>query len=187
MTREKHPRLRGEDVSQAMDTMSGLETPPLTRGRPSKPRSSAPKFRNTPAYAGKTSFTFASSCIFWKNPRLRGEDGIAEIVSGFHKETPPLTRGRPHPEHPGFRAGRETPPLTRGRHTQTFVPCGNCRNTPAYAGKTRFDARDPVGTQKHPRLRGEDGRLPPNRHPYTRNTPAYAGKTTRPSTAPRSQ
>ena len=51
---QKHPRLRGEDISLSVLTTPKVETPPLTRGRPGRQRCLAPLSRNTPAYAGKT-------------------------------------------------------------------------------------------------------------------------------------
>ena len=111
------------------------ETPPLTRGRPGCRRHACPRCGNTPAYAGKTRPTGWSRTWIWKHPRLRGEDFA--IVSEFNSmsETPPLTRGRQAP--PGYAAPAP-------------------RNTPAYAGKTSAPARKDRPDRKHPRLRGED-------------------------------
>ena len=70
----KHPRLRGEDKYVRRVKETGLETPPLTRGR-QLPTTSLTKYAgNTPAYAGKT------------RHQGRGRQDSAE--------TPPLTRGR---------------------------------------------------------------------------------------------
>ena len=51
---KKHPRLRGEDLPFSWMYPSSLETPPLTRGRPTIKNVKADGVRNTPAYAGKT-------------------------------------------------------------------------------------------------------------------------------------
>ena len=155
------------------------ETPPLTRGRPTATTKNARRTGNTPAYAGKT------------------RRGARE--SGQMRETPPLTRGRPSVAPMMRAAPKETPPLTRGRHEwrQTLPP--GFGNTPAYAGKTRSPFSTKCLSKKHPRLRGEDSHLSPERAfapetpPLTRgrhqvavqeavgngNTPAYAGKTHR--------
>ena len=133
---------------------------------------------NTPAYAGKTCGSCASSRPFWKHPRLRGEDLTGKT-----------TRIR----------SWETPPLTRGRLRESSDGHDDERNTPAYAGKTETPSRPFPKRWKHPRLRGEDRQTFADKlkewetPPLTRgrrrsgkrsrcacgNTPAYAGKTLR--------
>ena len=152
------------------------ETPPLTRGRRRRGRLPADRFRNTPAYAGKTGGLFPFLRGPRKHPRLRGEDASWDTDKDERTETPPLTRGRRKVAHPeNFRHG----------------------NTPAYAGKTWNPHAMRAGKGKHPRLRGEDysaerqGKREAETPPLTRgrqfgtyvrliwdgNTPAYAGKT----------
>ena len=71
---EKHPRLRGEDMTMRVRRSAVRETPPLTRGRHTLLRDVMGGFRNTPAYAGKTQGRSVIRQLFRKHPRLRGED-----------------------------------------------------------------------------------------------------------------
>ena len=172
----KHPRLRGEGSPFRDSLGSQWETPPLTRGRQWSPGCRGRYAGNTPAYAGKTRRLGCIAILSRKHPRLRGEDCT--------RETCP-------------RRKLETPPLTRGRLADLEIAADEGRNTPAYAGKTRFPSHDIRSRGKHPRLRGEDRSLQEQRRdlsetpPLTRgrlncaipedaahgNTPAYAGKT----------
>ena len=52
--KEKHPRLRGEDMRPRASDLAHLETPPLTRGRLPRLQPHLQRMGNTPAYAGKT-------------------------------------------------------------------------------------------------------------------------------------
>ena len=152
------------------------ETPPLTRGRLLFGSTGRQRYRNTPAYAGKTGLRPKRPRRVWKHPRLRGEDWGWRGPSGGRVETPPLTRGRPRDKgnqhadlwkHPRLRGedvshviavtcGEETPPLTRGRQEE-FGVVGQALETPPL---TR-------------------GRLTPDVQMFRLegNTPAYAGKT----------
>ena len=154
----KHPRLRGEDRQARRILEWQMETPPLTRGRPSCAARAHRPDRNTPAYAGKTGRHEDDRAPARKHPRLRGEDPEAGEERGGLLETPPLTRGRLRV----LRAHRRA----RG-------------NTPAYAGKTGPRSRGAASSEKHPRLRGEDVRRPNDQGRTEGNTPAYAGKTNR--------
>ena len=71
---EKHPRLRGEDWPACPIKRELVETPPLTRGRPSVIKNVGQNIGNTPAYAGKTFVPSSFVAPFRKHPRLRGED-----------------------------------------------------------------------------------------------------------------
>ena len=177
-----------------------METPPLTRGRPSVHP--------------------ATKRSFWKHPRLRGEDGHKKTGRGRKSETPPLTRGRRRPcgrlhgrcrntpayagktvvgdlttpqhgKHPRLRGEDlgclherghrwETPPLTRGRRGGSSRRRGESRNTPAYAGKTRRSpCRYAGGSETPPLTRGRpEANI--NWPKRLGNTPAYAGKTCQP-------
>ena len=133
--RWKHPRLRGEDGAFSWRCKAKPETPPLTRGRHLLGRLGRGVQGNTPAYAGKTDLKSVTERLEGKHPRLRGEDRTASPILLRTPETPPLTRGR-----------------QAGVHFEPFF----VGNTPAYAGKTPRTRREPKGTWKHPRLRGED-------------------------------
>ena len=83
---------------------------------------SAVPYRNTPAYAGKTTCPLVAPKRLRETPRLRGEDIYDRQAPVIEMETPPLTRGR----------------LQRCQSAQLHQG-----NTPAYAGKTR--GRRPAG------------------------------------------
>ena len=87
--REKHPRLRGEDVCGLAFVPCAVETPPLTRGRLRHFVQVLRASGNTPAYAGKTAWQLY---------------GVVQ-----YRETPPLTRGRPCVSAVPRRAIRNTP------------------------------------------------------------------------------
>ena len=172
----KHPRLRGEDLFLRLLLLTGMETPPLTRGRLEISLGGSASVGNTPAYAGKTDRILKKYSATGKHPRLRGEDAPKPSPNG------PL---------------EETPPLTRGRRDYGVKKAAAEGNTPAYAGKTTLEKPHLKRFEKHPRLRGEDsprkytGEVRPETPPltrgrllrwarrpvWTRNTPAYAGKT----------
>ena len=71
---QKHPRLRGEDGEELTGEELEAETPPLTRGRRQAVATVIADSRNTPAYAGKTSWSSGRPRVTGKHPRLRGED-----------------------------------------------------------------------------------------------------------------
>ena len=152
------------------------ETPPRMRGRLLKLLTSARTVGNTPAYAGKTSSTATTATRSGKHPRVCGEDLSPVSMLRLSTETPPRMRGRLM-----HRAG-------------VGVPEGN---TPAYAGKTKWQRVRHRQPWKHPRVCGEDRthgesvRFSRETPPRMRgrllkgglsklgagNTPAYAGKT----------
>ena len=176
MSLRKHPRLRGEDLSQRRARAAPEETPPLTRGRP----------RRLAAYQWAK----------WKHPRLRGEDAPISRSPPMKAETPPLTRGRqwrhrkgsglrgntpayagktacwrsscwPQRKHPRLRGedfgvkstrseSAETPPLTRGRLPRSAVALQTAETPPLTRGRLVFGESEDGGHG---------------------NTPAYAGKT----------
>ena len=93
-TREKHPRLRGEDLAMQEKQQLIEETPPLARGRHASLTMKNDLLRNTPACAGKTRRTRSSPSVGQKHPRLRGEDFTPTRRDLMREETPPLARGR---------------------------------------------------------------------------------------------
>ena len=132
-----------------------METPPLTRGRRSRGLHQHAHDGNTPAYAGKTSFSSAFWTIGWKHPRLRGEDAVTTRPAGANAETPPLTRGRHRLLLAAF-LGYGNTPAYAGKTKTILTVHDEIRNTPAYAGKTYYRQCWRCSLWKHPRLRGED-------------------------------
>ena len=152
------------------------ETSPHTRGKRLFAWLVRDGLRNIPAYAGKTvQFSFDASSSE-KHPRIRGENRDNACRDAGY---------------------RETSPHTRGKHSFFFRQALVERNIPAYAGKTHDEHASFSSDQKHPRIRGENYKLPKNHSwksetsPHTRgkpqrirrtrhrhrNIPAYAGKT----------
>ena len=72
--RGKHPRVCGEDINQNAAGGAGWETPPRMRGRLVSECHKMYLTRNTPAYAGKTSFSSLLMSLSRKHPRVCGED-----------------------------------------------------------------------------------------------------------------
>ena len=70
----KHPRVCGEDSPTASQVNPLLETPPRMRGRLIRSPSDGGNYRNTPAYAGKTTSASAWRRQSRKHPRVCGED-----------------------------------------------------------------------------------------------------------------
>ena len=111
-----HPRVRGEDRSPATSAESYTEPPPCARGRLQQRLPTKPRYRTTPACAGKTASHFATTSFIKNHPRVRGEDSFFIFLS-FRYEEPP--------------------PRARRRRRQKAVDHKAQRNTPACAGKTR--------------------------------------------------
>ena len=134
----KHPRVCGEDDFPLGSWPVRAETPPRMRGRLKINPLTDHENRNTPAYAGKTSYCFFHDCLFQKHPRVCGEDAI-NTVHAFRR--------------------LETPPRMRGRLLFTSIRLRKNRNTPAYAGKTLRLQPPSTRVKKHPRVCGEDSQV----------------------------
>ena len=154
----------------------GLETPPLTRGRPTLAVDHLPKVGNTPAYAGKTIAQASRASAVKETPPLtrgrRADQVGADSSTGNTPAYAGKTQRAPTPQarhgkHPRLRGEddeanlqslchEETPPLTRGRPERGGFRQAPPRNTPAYAGKTFHEEVENLPLGKHPRLRGED-------------------------------
>ena len=172
----KHPRRGGEDPCYAGRNTFDTETPPPRRGRHERPSKVTASYGNTPAEAGKTRLRTGSTSASGKHPRRGGEDTPQSSISRF---------------------GRETPPPRRGRRSHEQHRSGDRGNTPAEAGKTKWDQfEDFIPIETPPPRRGrlkadslsfDITETPPPRRGRrrcscqhadgVRNTPAEAGKT----------
>ena len=150
----------------------------------------------TPAYARKTLRPIRAKAINCNIPAYAGRPERIAVQENGRRNTPAYAGKTAYDENDPWEF-LETPPLTRGRLVQNRQPRARIGNTPAYAGKTGTTTSAGSHTQKHPRLRGEDGTGTtgpftfPETPPLTRgrpsivkafgpgvgNTPAYAGKT----------
>ena len=133
----KHLRLRGENRPAIISQMKAMETPPLTRRKPTRGVIAPALVRNTSAYAEKTTCQPGIRVALWKHLRLRGENTKPQRNFWQILETPPLTR-------------RKLLIIPRGRFFR--------RNTSAYAEKTHPVHVILVMDLKHLRLRGENNR-----------------------------
>ena len=93
-TWQKHPRVCGEDSLAARRPRGNVETPPRMRGRPGRGLTDHNSYRNTPAYAGKTTLEDLYDEVDEKHPRVCGEDIIPAEMIRPAAETPPRMRGR---------------------------------------------------------------------------------------------
>ena len=146
--------------------------------RGSRPHAAAHR-RITPAYAGKTAAECGDSTTREDHPRVCGENNLSEASLPCADGSPPRMRGKPQ---------------------EAVNAKWNGRITPAYAGKTQWQALRPRNRPDHPRVCGENGRSsaryrqvggsPPRMRGKpadeaakglpNRITPAYAGKTVQP-------
>ena len=152
---EKHPHARGEDMISGLHSLTRMETPPRTWGRPIRRGGARVCLRNTPTHVGKTrkqgSYVFQS----WKHPHARGEDPV------------PLD---------SYRITKETPPRTWGR--LVVAPSGGVapRNTPTHVGKTGVLLPVLSVAWKHPHARGEDYVRGQGLVPYAETPPRTWGR-----------
>ena len=152
----EHPRVRGENTGEMMQSLSQRGTSPRARGKLLKKAITRENVRNIPACAGKTSMVGVSGAWVTEHPRVRGENRPEHMATVTSEGTSPRARGKQH--------------LLRNRFVQP-------RNIPACAGKTTLCASlFPINLGTSPRARGKPG---PRAHEYrgVRNIPACAGKT----------
>ena len=130
----------------------------------------------TPAYAGKTMPLLRISYCSWDHPRVCGENKAERRETGRRKGSPPRVRGK---------------------QRRLLHACFYFGITPACAGKTALNGRNSITIRDHPRVCGENCKMPvdirvsPGSPPRVRGklralspslvcariTPACAGKT----------
>ena len=174
-----HPRSRGENLIWSLPDATAGGSSPLTRG---KRRRGSRRLRNCgliPAHAGKTVVSDSSLANFRAHPRSRGENPTAYRGNAANAGSSPLTRGKPlrglpgagpevaHPRSRGenaridaaIRLAQGSSPLTRGKRPITCA-IFQCKGLiPAHAGKTVARSPSIVGSEAHPRSRGENRRF----------------------------
>ena len=172
----EHPRVCGENVAALNLKMKPIGTSPRMRGKLVSLNAYRGQLRNIPAYAGKTRWAPNPSKKWAEHPRVCGENEVWRAANKDGKGTSPRMRGKPNPARPTGTWGR---------------------NIPAYAGKTCTIVKVGPLPWEHPRVCGENSKLPgwgklhfgtsprmrgkPAKigfsHRHFRNIPAYAGKT----------
>ena len=94
LSKEVHPRVRGDDVLETRIPSPRRGPPPRARGR----RFERPRHRvrggSTPACAGTTSHVNRSSPRRSVHPRVRGDDRISFRSFRYSRGPPPRARGR---------------------------------------------------------------------------------------------
>ena len=91
---QKHPHVRGEDLSCRVTDTFKTETPPRAWGRRVGCRFLQTYGRNTPTCVGKTPRRFSACSRLGKHPHVRGEDNIGIRAVFRVGETPPRAWGR---------------------------------------------------------------------------------------------
>ena len=110
-----HPRMRGEDLTDALHWGLTDGSPPHARGRPAIRTGALRRPGITPACAGKTVGSLTRSRLTTDHPRMRGEDALIGVL---------------------LFDGLGSPPHARGRRNCLRVVVGAPGITPACAGKT---------------------------------------------------
>ena len=151
-----HPRSRGENKSFHVDSVNGVGSSPLTRGKPVPRQSALIEVGLIPAHAGKTQPIQAESHGKGAHPRSRGENIKAAVSVVVEWGSSPLTRGKPgrcaageyarwaHPRSRGENIRQESngygnlgsSPLTRGKPGRALHRRVQGGLIPAHAGKT---------------------------------------------------
>ena len=157
ITKEAHPRSRGENRRYQYLQEYPLGSSPLTRGKHVRPPKPPTAPRLIPAHAGKTVDSFPSIPGSEAHPRSRGENGCGRRPRVSVKGSSPLTRGK----HAGARARP---------HAWGLIP--------AHAGKTYRHGGAASALGAHPRSRGENGRFVINVVTMVGSSPLTRGKPT---------
>ena len=164
MTREAHPRSRGENASAPDAISCGAGSSPLTRGKLLARRDHHRRNGLIPAHAGKTARRSRARRPCRAHPRSRGENLKVSALPPATAGSSPLTRGKPHPGSHGVDRGRLIP---------------------AHAGKTPLAATRIRAMRAHPRSRGENlpwaalADKPAGSSPLTRGKPMRGGRANR--------
>ncbi len=129
-----HPRRRGEQLSQYMETSDGKGSPPQARGAAAHgvQPGFAPGF--TPAGAGSSAWCPWPEAAWRVHPRRRGEQVMAKTIT-------PVTKG--------------SPPQARGAVDGAEPSVSEFGFTPAGAGSRVHSGAPSMASRVHPRRRGE--------------------------------
>ena len=90
-----HPRSRGENFACGAAITKNVGSSPLTRGKPSIPRTGRIAAGLIPAHAGKTSPHPPGRWARPAHPRSRGENASVFLGIAWSVGSSPLTRGKP--------------------------------------------------------------------------------------------
>ena len=153
---QKHPHLRGENLTKRRLSVEHLETSPPTWGKPSVNVEQVLIGGNIPTYVGKTRFTNFESVIAmetspptWGKPRRRDRErprpgniptyvGKTQALRAakHQAEKHPHLRGENEPVVMNCGLFSETSPPTWGKPGEVLDFRFEARNIPTYVGKT---------------------------------------------------
>ena len=131
-----------------------LGSPPHTRGKAPLRITLKANLRITPAYAGKSAFSFARQSFSRDHPRIRGEK-LLPLQDLLHEVDHPRIRGEKRVITWLKSCLPGSPPHTRGKVLAKTDAPACLRITPAYAGKRRRTMLRNCLRKDHPRIRGE--------------------------------
>ena len=157
-----HPRLRGEQGWRGRRRSKVRGSPPLARGTGKYYGTNGTRMRITPACAGNRAHIDAGIGRDEDHPRLRGEQFKTAALSGSPLGSPPLARGTVSPPCSRICFTSGSPPLARGTAISRRFGKMFCGITPACAGNSAPCDLLPPRHRDHPRLRGEQHKIPPD-------------------------
>ena len=150
-----HPRSRGENALNVIDSDVVTGSSPLTRGKLRVTSLSPAHLRLIPAHAGKTAGIRGRGVRRSAHPRSRGENASCSGPIPNEAGSSPLTRGK----------------LTRSQSGNTKM-----RLIPAHAGKTTTTTCTFPASPAHPRSRGENRPMSRPMSRVTGSSPLTRGK-----------
>ena len=154
--KQDHPRRCGENAFLVFGFSFPSGSPPQVRGKLMSVHTPMPRFRITPAGAGKTISVTKLQALMRDHPRRCGENFCDSFPHHPCRGSPPQVRGKLPPlsqicrhdkDHPrrcgenqnfpqAHRSISGSPPQVRGKLTEFRHPPCSPRITPAGAGKT---------------------------------------------------
>ena len=123
ISRQEHPRARGENPPGTLTGLFSTGTSPRTRGKRSPYRGRFAHPGNIPAHAGKTTNVWLGLHFPAEHPRARGENNVGKVMVVTSVGTSPRTRGKHdqsellhlwHGNIPAHAGKTGTPPAARG-------------------------------------------------------------------------
>ena len=152
---EDHPRMCGENTSFGVCGGVTSGSPPHVRGKRIHYEKVSVSWGITPACAGKTGMLRCSIKPRRDHPRMCGENLTMNNETKRDVGSPPHVRGKP--------------PLLSDIRTAFRI-------TPACAGKTELISPQASCTRDHPRMCGENAKVPPEILNRTGSPPHVRGK-----------
>ena len=129
-----HPRVCGEKALKSWLISGDVGSPPRVRGKGPTTRARRPRWRITPAYAGKSVSRRPRWTHTGDHPRVCGEKRFASASLDAYWGSPPRVRGK----------------------VAVYLSHDKRRGiTPAHAGKSQFICRFVLALGDHPRACGE--------------------------------